>query len=260
MLNFYFQNVLILFPFLLYFLSFWVFFLKNNFSSVRLNPNSLDFLKNSKVIKKIHYHFFLNWSCVALMFFFLFFFLFKCDFYIFWFNHLRINNFIYNFLIILLFTSIFFLNLIKFFKNTNLNFNIDYFFSLINIIFFILLLFLSNTFYTFFFILEIISICFLYKFSVSKYWFKKNLFLDKNSTLLNRFLPKTYINMLFFQYWVNFFSSSIILITLFTLIYMYGSSDWIFLNFLNFINFNIIYFNNYFFFYFYDFFFYWFFF
>jgi len=151
-------------------------------------------------------------------------------------------------LIILLFTSIFFLNLIKFFKNTNLNFNIDYFFSLINIIFFILLLFLSNTFYTFFFILEIISICFLYKFSVSKYWFKKNLFLDKNSTLLNRFLPKTYINMLFFQYWVNFFSSSIILITLFTLIYMYGSSDWIFLNFLNFINFNIIYFNNYFFF------------
>jgi len=248
LLNFYFYNILLLLPFFLYFISFWTFFIKNNFFSIRINPSSTDILKNSKILKKIHYIFFLNWSLVNFFYFFIFLFFLKLDFFIFWFNHLKINNFIYNIIIILFVISYLVLYFMKFFRNSNLNFNIDYFFSIINLILFILLLFLSNTFYTFIFILEIISLCFLYKFTVSKYWFKKNYFFDKNSSLLNRFLPKTFINMLFFQYWVNFFSSVIILFVLFNLIYMFGSSDWIFLNLLNFINFNIFYFNNFYFF------------
>ena len=250
MSNFFFYNIFVLLPFFLYFTSFWVFFIKNNFFSVRINPSSIDILKNSKFLKKIHFNFFLNWALINIFYFFFFIFFLKFDLNIFWFNHLKINNFLYNIIFLLLLVSILFLNFIKFFKNSNLTFNIDYFFSIINLIIFILILFLSNTFYTFFFILETSSLLFLYKFSVSKYWFKKNLYLDKNNTNLNKHLPKTYINMLFFQYWVNFFSSILLLFVLFNLIYMFGSSDWVMLNIINFFNYNIIYFNNYFYFFF----------
>ena len=241
-LNFY--NYYVLLPFLISFISFWIFFIRNNFFSVRINPASTDILKNSKVLKKIHYNFFVNWSLTVFIYLNLSLFFLKFDFNLFWFNHLKINNFIINLVIIIAVLNWFVINLVKYIKNNNINFNIDYFLSLFNLGLFIPLIFLSNTFYTFIFLLEVNSLLILYKFSVSRYWFKKNLFLTKTNQTFNRVAPKSYLNMIFFQYWANFFSSILIMFTTFNIIYLYGSSEWMFVDFLNFINLNLIYLNN----------------
>lgn len=238
MLNLYFYDYYLIIPNFLIFLSFWSFFLKNNFFSVRINPSSNDILYNSKFLKKVHYIFFLNWNFINYLYFFLFIFLFKFDNNLFWFNHLKINNFILNLIIIIIFLNLLLNFLVKFLKNSNINYNIDYFSSIYNLIIFIPIMFLSNTLYTFLFILELNSLLILYKFSVSRNWFSKNNYLDKNFSNFNRLLPKSYLNMLFFQYWANFFSSMLIMFSIFNIIFLFGSSEWIILNYLNYLNIN----------------------
>jgi len=121
----------------------------------------------------------------------------------------------------------------KFLKNSNVNYNIDYFSSIINLNIFVPLIFFSNTLYTFLFVLELISLLILYKFSVSRNWFEKSNFFNKNKNTFDRLLPKSYLNMLFFQYWANFFSSMLIMFSIFNLIYFFGSLEWSVLNYLN---------------------------
>lgn len=233
MLKLYFGDYFLFLPIILIFSSFWSFFLKNNFASVRINPNSFDILKNSKFLKKVHYIFFINWNFINFLFFFLFFIFLKFDCNIFWFSHLKINNFLLLIINVIVFFSLFLIFIIKFFKNSNLNYNIDYFSSIFNLIIFIPLMFLSNTLYTFLFVLELNSLLILYKFSVSRNWFYKNNFFNKNVNTFDRFLPKSYLNMIFFQYWANFFSSMLLMFSIFNVIFLFGSSEWFFLNFIN---------------------------
>ena len=54
------------------------------------------------------------------------------------------------------------------------------FFSIIMLNTFIPIIYLSNTLYTFIFVLELLSITILYKFSVSRNWFENSNFLNKN--------------------------------------------------------------------------------
>lgn len=108
-------------------------------------------------------------------------------------------------------------------KNKNINFNIDYYLALFNLNIFILIFFYSNTIFTFLFLLEINSLLILYKFSVSRFWFKKNMFLEKNAAK-NSF-SKQFLNVLFFQYWANFFSSILIMFVTFNILFMFGSSE-----------------------------------
>jgi hypothetical protein len=236
--NFYFYNLLILLPFFNFFFFSWFFFLKNNFFSLRINNTNSDILKNSKILKKIHYSFFINWFLIIIFNLNLYLFFLKFDFCYFWFNHLKINNFIHYILHIILFLNFFLFFFIKFYKNSNINYNIDYFFSLFNIGLFIIILYYSNTIYSFIFILETISILILYKFSVSRYFFKNNIFY-KNTNLFENNLPRPYLNLIFFQYWVNFFSTILMLFFIFNIIYIFGSSDWFFVNFFNFVNLNL---------------------
>jgi hypothetical protein len=84
-------------------------------------------------------------------------------------------------------------------------------------------MFFSNTLYTFIFILEVNSLLILYKFAVSKFIFKDTF--KKNSNYLTRRLPLHYLNMLFFQYWANFFSSVLLFISIFNFIFLFGSSE-----------------------------------
>ena len=179
MLSLYFFDYYLILPNLLIFSAFWSFFLKNNFFSVRVNPASNDILKNSKFLKKVHYIFFLNWNFINYFFFFVFIFLFKSDYTVFWFNHLRVNNFILNLLVIIIFLSLLLNFFVKFLKNSNINYNVDYFSSIFNLIIFIPIMFLSNTLYTFLFVLELNSLLILYKFSVSRSWFPKNNYFNK---------------------------------------------------------------------------------
>lgn len=238
MSNFFFYNFFFLLPIFFFTTLVWVFFIKNNFSSVRLNPSNTNILNNTKIVKKLNYNFVINWLYMNYFILFLSMFLMKLDFNYFWFNHLRLNNLIYDILLLIVSLGLIFFNLIRFYKNSNLNFVVDYFFSIINIIIFIIFFFLSNSFYTFFFNLEVISVCFLYKFSVSKNIFSKN---EKHNFSKS---SKNYLNMLFFQYWANFFASILLLVVLFSLFFYFGSSDWIFLNLINSINYNVLYINN----------------
>lgn len=130
----------------------------------------------------------------------------------------------------------------------NLNYNIDYIFTIGNLALLLLLIFLVNTLYTFLFILELNSSLIFYKFVVSKFWFKNSKFSFLNNfTKYNRILPKFYLNTLFFQYWVTFFSSILSIYALANLLLIYGSTEWLFLEFLSYTNFNILYLNNWFF-------------
>lgn len=210
-------------PFFINFFFFWVFFIKNNFYNVRINPNSNDILNNSKFLKKVHYSFLINWVYSNFFYFFIYLYFIKIDFNLFWFNHLRVSNFSLNIIVVIILIAFFLLYLTKFLKNSNINYNIDYFSAIVNIIIFVPIIFLTNNMYSFLFVLELISLLILYKFSVSRSWFNNNL------NLSNRLLPKSYLNMLFFQYWANFFSSMLIMFSLFNIIYIFGSSEWFFL-------------------------------
>lgn len=103
-----------------------------------------------------------------------------------------------NIIVVLFFVSLLMTSIIKFYKNKNINFNIDYFFALFNLSIFIPMIYISNTMYTFLFLLEANSILILYKFAVSKYFFKSLKDNDKFKFLKNT--PKHFINMLFYQY------------------------------------------------------------
>lgn len=248
MLNFNFLNYIILTPFIVLITSLWYFFIKNNFYYVRINPHSTDILKNSKFLKKVNYNFFTIYFNMMFIYIFTYLFFFKFDFIIYWFNHLKINNFLINIILIIFFINILMIGIIKLYKNKNINFNIDYFFALFNLGAFIPLMYISNTMYTFLFLLEANSILILYKFSVSKYFFKSLKENDKNKFVKNS--PRYYINMLFFQYWVNFFSSIILFISIFNILLLSGTSEWLMINILNKFNLNIIYNDNFYFYFF----------
>lgn len=243
MLNLSFFNLFYILPFFLAFSIIWFFFLKNNFLYVRLNPQSNDVLKNSFFLKKFDFKIFLNFNKLILILLVLSVFLLRGVSQLFWWNHLYISNFNLYLVIFMLLTSLFIFTSVKNILNsTNVN-NNDYYFSLVNISVIIPLLFFSNSFYNFLFVLEVTSILIFYKFAVSKFWFKNISDSFNKRNILERFFSRSYSNVLFYQYWVNFFSTTIMLMSLINLIYLYGSSDWIFLNFVSSINLNINYFN-----------------
>ena len=184
-----------------------------------------------------------TWLNYNYIYFLSFIYFIKLDFFVFWFNHLKLNNFNLNIIILIIIFSSFLLGLTKFIKNSNSNYNLDYFSAIINLIIFVPVIFLSNTMYTFLFLLELTSLIILYKFSVSRNWFNTKTMLNKNN--FSRLLPKSYLNMLFFQYWANFFSSMLLMFSIFNLIFIFGSSEWILMNLLNNSTHNTGYFNKY---------------
>jgi hypothetical protein len=84
----------------------------------------------------------------------------------------------------------------------------------------------------------------MYKFVTARFYFKNNLNFYNIKVLekFNKNLPKNFLNVLFFQYWMTFFSSVLILFFLIQIINIFGSSEWSFLNFFNYllINFSFL--------------------
>jgi len=146
-----------------------------------------------------------------------------------WFNHFSLNNFTTNLLYLFIFVSfsIFFV-LDSITKKTNLIKSIDYIFSINNLIILLPYLFFVHTVFTFLFLLELVSVVLLYKLISSKIWFKG----DKNQKNINNSIPQNYINMVFFQYWVTFFSTIFIVYFYVNVFYVYGTSEWFVLQFL----------------------------
>lgn len=233
-------------PLFLFFLLTWRFFISNNFFYYRVKPLSSDLINKTTPFKKLNYIVFIKWNLINLWMLTLVIFLMRSDSVNFFWNHLTFNNFkFWCFFIFILISSLLF-NYFRIITKNNLPQSIDFFFVLVNLSVISPLIFSSNTFYTLFFIMEVISCFLFYKFAVSKIWF--NTPTTTNLLKINKFsksFPKEYISMLFFQFWSTFFSSILILISLLNFFYMFGTSEWIYINYLNIINFNINYFDNY---------------
>jgi hypothetical protein len=240
----YFSNFFLILPIFIIIFYSWFFFLKNNFSYIRLAPSYSDNLTKSNVLKKYNGNLFINFSLVIFFFYFFHYFYLKGFVQSFWLNHNYINNFNLNLSLLIIFLLIISYSIFLSTKYQNLIVNNDYYFSLLNISILLPYLFLTNSLFNFLFILEVISILIFYKFVVSKFWFNEKFSFFKKTNILERVFSRNYINVLFFQYWINFFSSVVLIISIINIMYLYGSTDWFFLNLINSINNNIIYSND----------------
>lgn len=225
-------------PFLIILLYSWFFFLKNNFNTVRLTPSYTDKLTQSNVFKKLN----IKWLICVIFIIFIFIWVAftscKGVVHSFWFNHNCVSNFNINLLVLIASVLLISYLILSKTKHQNLIISNDYYFSLVNASVFILYLFFCNSLFNFLFILEIISIVIFYKFVVSKSWSNDfSLFFKKKNTSENVF-SRNHTNVMFFQYWVNFFSSVILIISIVNIMFLYGSSDWFFIDLLNLISIN----------------------
>ena len=150
----------------------------------------------------------------------------------FWCNHFIINNFIVKYLIFFLKLNLFIFFLIYCLMLSRVSFSIDYLYSIVNILIVSPILFLSNNFFVFYFILEFIVCLTFFKFAVSRFWYKSSYSQYKRATIEKYAdnTPKMFINALFFQYWVSFFSSILLLFFFINLEFYFNSTEWIFLN------------------------------
>lgn len=227
-------------PILLNLFNYWLLFFKNNLSTIN-KKNTWDksmSIKNIIIKQNPSFMIKLNILFNLLMVLYLFtFFGYSSNF---WWSHFKINNYLlYMYLIVILFNTYFLYIADKHVKNNN-NYSIDYIFSIINITLFIPLIFLSNTLFTFFFLIELVSCSIFYKFIVSKLSFKNNNYKDNFFSIYS----KNYINILFYQYWSSFFSSVLIVFSIFFFFYISGTTEWSILNFLISSNNQINYLNN----------------
>lgn len=151
---------------------------------------------------------------------------------VFWCGHFVINNFLTKYLIFFLKLTLFIFFLIYCLMLSRVFFSIDYLYSVINILIVSPLLFITNNFFVFYFILEFIVCLTFFKFAVSRFWYKNNYSQYKRSTIEKYAdtTPKMFLNALFFQYWVSFFSSILLLFFFINLEFYFCSTEWTFLN------------------------------
>ena len=207
----------------------WLCFFKLNTNSTNQNNNKN--VLNINVLKINSNNTFVGFYYTILLLNFLNLYTIHGKVFIVWYNHFYLNNFTLNLLYLFTFISLSLFTLLKVTtKKTNLFKSIDYLFSVNNIVLLLPYLFFSNTVFNFLFLLELISVVLLYKLVSSKIWFK-NVF--NKTKLLNNNIPQNYINMVFFQYWVTFFSTIFIIYFYINIFYMYGTSEWFVLQFIN---------------------------
>ena len=130
----------------------------------------------------------------------------------------------------------FIINAVSFNK---INYSNDYFFALLNLTVLLPLIFLSNNIFSFIFILELNTSIIFYKLVVSKLWYSTN---DKDKKL-NKIKSKNYVNLIFYQFWITFFSTIMIFFFYINVNFIFGTTDWSIINFIVFIENNINYFN-----------------
>lgn len=222
---YFFLNPVVLLVFL------WFFFFKLNTNHLKITNSSstqCNVLKTNPNITFVNFYFFL----IFCVFFSTFTIRGKGD--VIWYNHFFLNNFAINLLYLFIFVgfTIFFI-LRTTTTKTNIIKSSDYPFAINNLVLVLPYLFFVNTVFTFLFLLELVSVILLYKLISSKIWFKNK------SSGINNNIPQNYINMVFFQYWVTFFSTIFIVYFYINVFYLYGTSEWFVLQFLNFLDFEV---------------------
>ena len=238
MLFYNFNNFYFLLPFIYSFFLVWIFFFKIN-KTQKLKSFKKDVYFNINILKKQHFKIFININFFILInFFFLFFFL-RGENMIFWWNHLLLQNFNLYLIFILFFINFMLLFIVNTVSFNKINYSNDYFFALLNLTILLPMIFLSNNIFSFIFILELNTSIIFYKLVVSKLWYPSN---DKDKKL-NKIQSKSYVNLIFYQFWITFFSTIMIFFFYINVNFLFGTTDWSVVNFIVFIDNNINYFN-----------------
>ena len=197
---------------------FYLFFFKLNTNKVVIQKNSI----NIKNIGSGVIYTYVNFFLFVVLYNCLYFYTIKGSVSILWFNHITVNNLSIFLLYFFTFAGFLFYFLLKqiVFKNKIIK-SLDFLLSVSGLIFLLPYLFCTSTVFTFLFFLELLSTILFYKLLSSKIWYKSN---NKNNTLKND-LPQNYINMIFFQYWVTFFSTIFIIYFYINMYSIFGTSD-----------------------------------
>lgn len=212
---------------------------------MRIKPLKNDKLKKNKIIKKLNYFIYLKWSFFINVLLFSTMFLYKEENLLFFWDHLVLNNFSTYIIFLLFILNIFLIGVVFSLAKSKINFSIDFFFALSNLTFYSILIFLTNTLFSFLFFLELISCIIIYKFSVSKIWYKSKFTkLNVNFAKFNKLVPKFFLNMLFYQYWSTFFSSVLIFFAIINIFSVFNTTNWFLVDFLTKISFQLNYFGN----------------
>jgi len=152
-------------------------------------------------------------------------------------NHIKLTAGTSAFLVFFIWFNIVILSFFFILRKASISVSSDFFFILSNLMFLLLSFFIINTLLLFFFVLEVNSLLILYKFVISKKWYKKDLNSVENTfSKQKKINAQSYLNTLFFQYWTMFCSSTIFLFVFVILIGVFNAVDWTFLNFIHYIN------------------------
>ena len=212
MLTLVYSDFFYLLPYIWFFFLNWIFFFRTNFFSLKIFSQAQERFSKRSVIKQLHHSLFLKWTLFNIFFFLIVLFFQRGFSGQFFFNHLYVNNTLIYIIFFIFLLNFFFTYIVYNHSFSKINYSTDYFFALSNLNNFFPLIFLSNTLFTFFFILEVNSTIIFYKFIVSKLWYKNNQnYFDINIDKFNKLVPKNYLNVLFFQYWTTFFSTTLFL-------------------------------------------------
>lgn len=227
-------------PILLNLYVIWAIFFKNNLIFINKKNNWDKSISVKNIILKQNPNFLVKLSILLNLLQFLFIYIYNGYSGTFWWSHFKINNYLmYLYCIIVLFNLIFMFISNKHIKLNNV-YSIDYAFAIVNIVLLIPIIFISNTLFTFFFFIELVSCCIFYKFILSNFNFS-NIHNKNNYFSL---YSKNYINVLFYQYWSSFFSSILLVFSIYYLYLISGTTEWIIINFIVESNKNLMYLNN----------------
>jgi len=234
------SDYLFFLPLLLNLFNYWFLFFRNNISLINKKNSWDNSISIKNIIVKQNPSFIIRINILFNLMFILYLCLYHGYSSTFWWSHFKINNYLlYLFLIVHIFSTYFLYLTDKHIKISN-NYSIDYVFSLINITLFIPVIFLANTMFTFFFVIELVSCSIFYKFVVSKISFDSKNFKNNFFSIYS----KNYLNVLFYQYWSSFFSSVLIVFSIYFIYAICGTTEWTVLNFIISTNFQLNYINS----------------
>ena len=203
----------------------WVVFFYNN--SVLISISAFDTSISLNLLKSRSVSIFLNIYKYVLFFLVFYLFLLFGQNSAVCYNNLLLNNVNIKIIFIFFFFGVFLISQIDEFTISRLNLSYDYLFILTNLSITLPYLFCTNTIFFFIFFLEFLSCLLFYKLISSRVWYN-NYYSSKID--FKKKLPINFINMIFFQYWVSFFSTIFLVYAYVSLISFFGTSEWVVFN------------------------------
>ncbi len=230
-MSLFFIEYYIIFPYIIFLMNIWFLFFKVNSYLIKKRFVANDKLRKFNFSRTFSNRIFIYYSLIYIYIIIFNFTIFKGNISFFWWQHLFIDNTNINILIITFFMALLTIYSMYFYTRSYKKVNYNFFFSLANLIICLTLLFFSNTLFTFFFLIETMSLLMFYKLSSSRFInYSLQSTLSKLKNKPYSFITKSYLNMIFFSYWTAFFSSVFFVYSIINLTLYFGTTEWFLIN------------------------------